>query len=270
MFDINKQLRVIYPYGGVHFMLKWFTHNRGSHIILAKSKSALEQTAKSVLSKISNVDEAKCQSYHKIDIVFPTDNFVKEAFLKILEQEARDFAYTYGSLVHSYVDNGLALPSTLKKCHCVPSDDYDHSHDYDCIFCYGTGISIKNGTWVEHYLPIRAQYITDINNRTKRSSQWKISQAPIVQSDDGVFAVAPEFGDHQSGIFINQLNDHIDDVLFFFKEIQEEDASFFNEHISSLVKKNSESKSGHKRMMEIIANDHRKKNLDEIQKYFGV
>jgi len=52
-------LKVYYPYGGKHFMLRWEEHSVGQQLVLAKSKNAIFNTAKSIIKKYpySNFDK---------------------------------------------------------------------------------------------------------------------------------------------------------------------------------------------------------------------
>lgn len=262
----EHQLKVYYPYGGKHFILRWHSHNEGNHLIIAKSKDAAEHTFSLVLKEHSDVT---VKDFLQINIVAPTDEQCKLHEARCIEMYVSLFWQHYSFIANEYRDTNGKLPSSLKECLNYSSkyeeyDDYDKERHNFCINCCNK-IMPTSGTMKEIYLANREQFLqnnsTNYNHKTKQSIAPKADQSKIE-------VVKGSFGHHSIGVDFAEDTLVFEDILFFYQNSEIIDTKIVNEMIQETEETLKQDRSNHDKKWDDRIKKEQSKRFDDLLKVF--
>lgn len=228
--DLNHPLRVVYPYGGKHFLLHYHTDSDQGHVILAKSTPSINKVFKSI---IENTDEdIKIFSFYEIDIVAPSEELCDLAVKEQHLQDVEDFKNEIGFSLLEAIKRGKELPLNFKKCtNFISSRGYldssiEEDH-YDCVNCGGviTHSFLAPKEFYDKYA--KSWYLLN-PKRINIAKEWVYSKAGSSSDNNNIWIANPDFGHHQSGINLIrcQFSQPMRPALFFFKIL--EDLNFYD------------------------------------------
>lgn len=140
MNPLDTTPRVHYPASEKKLMLVWYTHNEGTHIILAKTQDGLEKTFTSVSKKFSELPEV--QSVSLIQTGRPSD----ELLLRIRQRrESRildEFkSWIFCAVYTAVTYHNLPAPFFIGSCSC----------ENGCDECDGYKFSLQGLSWGEAF-----------------------------------------------------------------------------------------------------------------------
>jgi hypothetical protein len=263
-------LKVYYPFGGPHYLIRWYEHDEGHHIILCRNKTSVEAAILPVNRKFGPV---KCKEYMKVDIVAPSEEIISAYAKKQFENEVGLFWQYYGSLAKSYKERFHRLPSKLKNCKKFKSrwenpseDDLDKKNHYSCANCHG-GLLPVTGTAEEVFLEHRDAY----RKETERSYKQPKSYYPPKEAYDPslpLYRASPNFGHHSSGVDLLGTEDLVVveslQMLFFYQNPEEQDKT-------SLLKALAEDEKLEKeRGAVLVAAQKARMEADRMKRYKGL
>lgn len=250
----EHQLKVYYPYGGEHFILRWHSHNEGHNLILARSKASAERTFQSVLRKYS---DTKAKEFLKINIVAPTDEIRQEYAKNKFDNEVRVFWGTYVWMARDYKEKFGSVPAKLKECQAYSSDqegteEKDDEAHYYCLNCF-EGFFPVSGTLESIYLANRDAHLAKYPDRfDKRLVECQASPA---DTNKRLYTIGGDFGHHQEGIVLGENRLGLGRFFFFYQDPVEVDRTLIDEALSA-----------HKKAMKSLDNAYEKKMLADRKK----
>lgn len=271
-------LRVHYPYGGRHFMLRWHAYDEGHIIILARSERGIKESFGAVLRAHGGVT---VKEYVEIDIIAPRLEY-REAYARAMFD--RDMSCFWSWVAHSaesYSEKndgrmhpGLAACTNYVSMYPPEEGEPEAVGDTRHTFCKNCecGIIPKNGTPISEYLRLRDAFEGRVEGakpyKPKVRYDGEVSRAPDGDPLKECFAARANFGDHCSGIDIGMALSH-DRHLFYYHIIQSLDASPFAE---SAKKKEEEHAKTVKGRNAYYKKQHRREDLERLatlDEFFG-
>lgn len=227
----EHQLKVYYPYGGEHFILRWHSHNEGHNLIIARSQASAEKLFQSALQEHN---DATAKEFLKINIVAPTDEIRQEYAATKLEHEIGCFWGGYVWKTRDYKEQYGTIPAKLKECQSYSPDQEgaeeksDEQHYY-CLNCF-EGFSPVSGTLESVYLANRDAFLT----RYPVHVDKKLVECRAEPADPNkrIHTVSPDFGHHQEGIVLGEHRFGFGENFFFYQDPSEADRTTVDKAVS--------------------------------------
>jgi hypothetical protein len=240
---------VVYPEGGKHLLLQWYTEYDRGHIILAKSESSLLAVARKVFEEHP---VAAIKSYSEIDIVSLPPWQIELAAKERFDQKVRSFQWEIACLMHNALAAKRKLPPVFAPCGKYEPEHPELSEREEDSWAVGTHYECKNclqaiqlvGLTPEEFYAKYHQAWLKANpdhrdNSPRPQSAKAISKASPAGAGGVLYCVRPNFGHHQDGLVISKVSDepdtssndllshsHLDgETLFFFRNARELDAT---------------------------------------------
>lgn len=226
-------LEVAYPFGGEHYMLAWYDHWEGNHIILARTRKAVEQSYAG-LERCKKKDlDLEPKGLFKINIVAPPPELRLFHAKSCFESEVRSFWKHISFQARELHKKTKMLPEGLVFCRNYvakweDSDDTEES-DREHVYC-------KN--CVDRITPVGAS-IVEVFMRlgwpppegpfSLYRSKWTTKvNAPAADPSKKLYGIGTNFGPHQEGLLIAQYDVLSGkDYLFYYQDPEEQDMSDF-------------------------------------------
>lgn len=280
---MNHPLKVYYPYGGVHQLLQWWTHDEQHQIVLARTSETMDVVVKRII-----VNQGTNKTYERdiefktlleIDIVAPPAIRCAKAIelqhLKDVDDLVNEVCWTLSSKLKK---TGLPLPTPFILCPNASEDEYHFECEYDsegklqpehCV----SGIKLTI-TREEFYNRYQEAWYQQNPKRVWTPSpghpQEVFSRAEQASDDEPLWIASPDFGHHSHGVWLGELDPKefsIKSALFYFRKLRELDLTPFQK----LLKENERA---HQEIEE-ARKIRRKKELNledqqEIEKIYSV
>lgn len=239
-------LKVYHSGSGIFFLLQWWTHAEQHHVVLSRSKVALDLMVKHLATKYT--DLCLKQAY-QIELVAPSQQMCERAAVLRLKEEVDHFLHEVTCSLHTLVKSSTPLPEPFKRCEVwAPTEDsysesengpdsYAQTWHPDCRYCTN-GIRLSNDytpeklyhLWHQSWLKQHPQKI--YQNHKNPIPQY--SRAESAQDDEAIWVAWPDFGPHSRGVDLaNQLDQEpTREVLFYFRKRRELDVTQWTEIIN--------------------------------------
>lgn len=227
-----------YPHGGTHYFVRWYTHNDGHHMVLARSVPALDAAFASVVSQ--TCDEIKVKECLRIEIVAPPPGSHEMFARDCLARDVNSF-WAFVSRPFTKDGNTPPLPPGLKLCEKYEYrfddedvDDYCIEHHVSCKNCYEK-IAPASGTLEDVYFELRHEYariqeelndfkskfFSSRNKRAERAEKTvSTSRARAGDPTKPYYVAVANYGDHRNGIDLvesTQFGFKLRNVLFYYQ-----------------------------------------------------
>lgn len=225
------ELKVFYPFGGEHYLLRWWTHGMQHQLIVAKSKSQAEGMFKSALD---NHSDGVAKEFLRVDIVSPTKEQCEEYSEARFKQEVGSWKCNYLWIAKDYYEKYNKLPGKMEFCTNYKSEDVDITEaddktHYDCVNC-SEKIRLVSSSFEELYLKDIEKY----SNTWARKPDRRMlkSKAPYPDTSKPIYAVGQSFGHHCTGILLEAgISAFPNEALFFYQNPTDVDMSAVNEMV---------------------------------------
>lgn len=236
--DILKEypFKVQYPRGGSLYFLIWWTDYDRGHALAASSEERIETMLRRVYAKEGS--SVKLLDFRHAEIVAPPPEVKRLWALGKLNDDLNQFRWYVGTLFRtaSSKDDPVKKDAVRCKVYCdkysPPEEqaerakqDKDHS---SCINCFGgwlpKGHTVESLYLLKRFEPRRFPGTREIQNRPpdpKRKDPFFESIAPEADPKRKLYALAQHFGDHSSGLMVEEVGfeddlSHRFPVTFFF------------------------------------------------------
>jgi hypothetical protein len=220
----DDRIRVVYPHGGRHVLLRWWTEDEQGHVIIAPTKHSAHTTALRLFEKHT---DAEIKDYCEIEIVAPSLGMQERNAARQLAERVFMFHHEVASALHDVVAAGHALPPFFAPCETyVPCgddadpDEWAREKHYDCQFCVEkiklVGMT-PEGMYSRWYEPWREAHHTPQHVDVKKVLSRAVPVADA--GEPALFYARHAFGPHNAGIELAPWEEHSlgNDVLFFFR-----------------------------------------------------
>jgi len=111
--------KIKYNQSGERFILNWYTHNEQSRLIVAKSKSAVIQTANKIIKSPYYSSELEFRNFLKIELVSLSKRKLSELENEFIQE---DIKYFYESFLRHlwllFRNDPKELPNKFQFCNC--------------------------------------------------------------------------------------------------------------------------------------------------------
>lgn len=272
---MKHPLKVIYPYGGIHYLLHWWTYNDRGHLALAKSLSTLEQTAGVIFR---DHPDAEIKNLLKIKIVAPSNASCKKA-LKIAKNDLIDsFMTSVLYRIRDYFETTGTVPSLFCEC-TIWENKYNFTIELDedearthssCKFCNGTKIKLAKLIPTQFYKKYLSEWEKHFPSQSYTDKKSVYSLAEQAKDNQILWGANPNFGHHSSGLDIQKLDkDDTRLVQFYFVKLKTLDATKLQSmlaYINEEIDKKSKLDRGIKDLEKLLEKQHRHNLLLEIFK----
>ena len=223
---------VIYPHGGRHLLLQWWTHNEQWHLILASSLMGVGSVVKRACDLHSQ--DMRLGDFCEIDVVGPSEKMARDAAAFNRQEGIENFRDEVARRLQDALRLGYELPPGFKACEKYTPEDLDNlhipwamDHHQGCAHCH-EGIRTEltpealydkyHDAWVEEHPPIKH----------KGKAPRVISRAQPAVDGEPLWYATPNFGHHASGVDLREVDYSLSDsphrpeylmdgVLFFFR-----------------------------------------------------
>lgn len=250
----SHPLKVYYPFGGRHFILRWYNYNRQHSIILARSVEQIQLILSTILDK--NFDILIKEGY-EINIVAPPISLCEKATIlanrELVNQFMREVCFF---MKNNVMDKNQQMPSLFMPCNSwspkkyfytddngseveyisnnYEEDDPDHYDCANCELCVKViGITPDelydeyHDSWNKTYDTINPRTIIS-NNNQKIYPKAMYSKALTALSEEDLMFANTDFGPHRNGVCLDKVcPKNIDDILFYFYPVSEIDTTKF-------------------------------------------
>lgn len=251
-------LKVYYPYGGRHFVLRWHTHNTQHSIIIVRNPIQLSQILNRILDK--NLDIEIREGY-EVNIVAPPVSLCENAMVLANRELVTEFTREVCCYMkYNVLDKGRKMPPLFLHCdswapkkhyyidsngteieHIEDTSENDDPKHYDCANCELrvklSGITtdkfydLYHDIWHEH-LALSALRMENGNQKPYPKAQY--SQALIAPSEEGLMFASPEFGNHRQGVYFDKVARNTHEVLFYFYPLSKIDTTKFVDFVNQM------------------------------------
>ena len=195
-------LRVFYPQGGEHYLLKYWTHQEQNHIVVARTPEAVLRTASLPGFGMSRIPEIK--TFEHIHIVQPSPEFQYICRRRQEAQERLDFQREATYMAREYLEQTGTDPNGFGPCrHYVSQGGSTEEEDPDHYNCRGCCSKVVGGRAVVRDLYTRAERETppgEGNWRYHWNKAQRPSKAPFAISPLPMVAMVGSLGPHCSGV----------------------------------------------------------------------
>lgn len=251
---MEHPLKVIYPYGGQHYALYWWTYDERGHIAIARSERSLLRTAEAIFDKHP---DAEIKQMLLIDIVAPSDRMCQEAVEASYKNKVFHFHSEITSRIKELLEKNIDIDSKFfAKCEVYQPDDpeyeteeYNKNYHYECKNCRNC-IRLIGITPNELYDRFNVQWkeLSESENLYVLKYRPTIfeklemySRADKAQDDEILWAASPNFGHHSDGLYPVEITEtkHLLNRLptFYFRNLKELDQTTFYELLKTAKKK---------------------------------
>lgn len=264
----EHELKVYYPLGGKHYLLRWYSHNEGHNIILARNRNSTLEAFSSTVLKRKDFDIEVKELLH-INIVAPPEEVCKQHAEYLLADDVESFWRTYSSSISLFKKKTGSFPKNIKPCPYLLLADGDEAH-YNCPKCF-YGISPIKGSLKDIYIANRENWRKKYRFPSFKDGKNK-SRAQPSNNNDPVWAAIAKLGHHLSGVVLVEIKPEETchhNFLFFYQQIETFDVQEFK----YILQKSKDDIESYKKKMRQRALEHqvrREKELfDEINSIFG-
>lgn len=240
---MNHPLKVYHPGKGIHYLARWWTHNKQHQVVVARSEKALNDVVNSIFTMY---EDARVDAAYEVELVGPSLYMCKVATKAAYDESVENFLneVTYG--VRHVVAAGKSLPGQFMKCKGYSCkyieegeeegspDSWRNDTHHDCRHCINGytlfGFSPDSFYQIYHkkwYLLHPKKVYSD----TKYVALY--STAEPASDDEKIWAATPDFGHHQRGVELDVVDmtysSSYTGVLFYFRKRREMDVTAWNE-----------------------------------------
>ena len=238
--DADDEIRVLYPHGGHHFLLHWFTpHDRG-RLVVARSREAVERTFARIVQEHGAIT---IMAYVEADLVAPSARMRRARAATVRQGRMARF---WGYLAHTakeYFDVYSAWPEGLEACATYeprdvdpedPPDEWSVERHYQCVRCEHcvrpVGLT-KDAFYDRHGAAFRAQEAQDDLRQHSLDAACKyprvLSRAPEATDDEMLSVAMASCSPHSDGGYLLDMDDTTtwlpSDILLFYRKIADVD-----------------------------------------------
>lgn len=202
-------MKVFYPLGGRKFLLRWRTHNEGSHLIVADSEKAALVAFDRIFEKHPGLDVL---DFLEVEVVAPPAEITKKAAEMDLQARIRDFKFTLCQHLKKASKAGKKLPAGFSLC--PNKEHWECSDDYETGCRDGIISSVDNVTLYNQY---SEKWPFEIG--TRENPKLVASRGRVLDDSEDLYCTRADFGHHQHGIVLELVDPdvpRITDVLFFY------------------------------------------------------
>ena len=236
-------LKVVYPYGGKHFLLNWWTYDDRGHLFVAKREEQLRQ----MFDHIDFRDDTRVDALQEVDIVAPSRSMSYSAALSRYNAVVRDFYRSISYELRGLNKHKLSLPEMFEPCiHAIEGDSFD------CDVCQASCVKLVGMTQEEFYLTYADAWEKTFEVRDSWEDEKRcVSQA--TPADDAevthLHMAVGDYGHHTtswctraSSLHLTTAHDlHNGRALFYYRLIRELDQSWYDQRIAAAKEKAAQS-----------------------------
>lgn len=263
-------LKVYYPFGGIHYMLRWHTHRAQHKIILTCSREALTLVAHRVFKE--EVDAKICE-IQKIDIVAPSDVMCARALVAQHEQAVKDFHDAVCFRAQMLHQSRERLPELFRLCMKYnpvydenindPDLVKDHWECRDCTY----RIQVKGFSKEELYDCFHEAWDAAFPY-LGADYRLRDSQAEKAPDDKPLRAALPDFGHHSPGVVLRtEVSHETTPVLFYYFYVDDVNPSTFE---ATLTGFRNEADEEEKKAKELLFSQRRLKEYEDLKKVYRI
>lgn len=226
------ELLVRMPLGGRRLMLRWWTDDKRGHIVLARCRRAIEETAARIFAEDF---DAKITHYEMIDLVAPSPRMQAAARESNRHDRIFKFHREIASAIETVMKAGHAIPGPFARCteyapdESVDINEWARARHYGCDNCVDT-LRLINGVTPEslyetYYDAWCAAQPAGPHWCSRDLKGLYMSRAPVAQDGEPLRYAYADFGHHASGIELQTVSASDDahaihsDVLFFYRHL---------------------------------------------------
>jgi hypothetical protein len=272
----EHELKVIYPHGGKHYLLHWYEHWEGNHLIIGRSIASVDKTFQRVLDK--HIVEIK--AFLQVNIVAPSEEQCKKHAKAALQSDVQLFWEIFVDRALDYHKETGKLPSKLKWCQnysdkwvdeeSLPDPEKEKEH-YSCSNC-NRRIAPADGIDIEEiYLLNREKYLAKYNSMAHQGAATVKSLALLPDTSLLTYVISSDFGHHSPGLIIGKNADdllHFERVMFFYQSPQSLDYSQFEASCKAKEEAIEREQKELKRENEVRRKAYREESFRELLEFF--
>lgn len=264
----EHELKVYYPHGGEHFILRWYERSEGNHLIVARSIAHAERAFQSVLHEYW---DAAAKEFWKVNIIAPTDAIREQYAKEKLDHEVAVFWSVYSNMArYDYQEEMGSLPPQMKLCPGYKSkydDDVENTdYHYNCQNC-SSKVAPVDGTFEDVYLKHRDKYLAKHpNHQDKRLTDCKALPA---DPNKTIYTIRPDFGHHHEGIELGEYTLGINAFFFFYQDPTEVDRSVVDTMVAESQKMIEEEEKKRKGKYTSEKKQRKEEEIKELLEFFG-
>lgn len=229
MSSQDHPLKVYYPLGGVHYILRWWKYNEQHQVLMAKSQQSLENLA---IQVIKNDFDCKLKEYFQVEMVSPPKFYALKAKIQKYEQDVLNFMMQVSWQMKEVIKSGRKIPDLFEICQNYYDPDggsFEEDENHICCKNCFEGLRLNNVSSQEFYEKYIEEWTKLFDYSPSPSSEGFYSQGREVKPDEILWEAQADLGHHCEGIEFAKVDfEYVNlnlPILFYFVKIKDVDLS---------------------------------------------